>query len=101
MTGYGKGDLMERIAELEERISELARENAELKQVPRHVDEGPRCPLRDGMTGEMGACERDCAWLVSVDNGAKLVCVRVAEAVADYGMHPIRAINYTESEVDE
>jgi hypothetical protein len=55
----------ERIEKLEARIGELARENAELKQVPRHVDDSPRCPLRDSMTGEMGACDAKCAWLMT------------------------------------
>lgn len=68
MTGYGKSDLMECIAELEERISELARENAELKQVP-------RCPLRDSMTGEMGACDPQCGLLMKRDDtGQYRVC---------------------------
>jgi len=59
-----------RIAELESQVRELARENAELKQVPRHSNDSPRCPLRDGMTGEMGACQPDCMWALVMTSGS-------------------------------
>jgi hypothetical protein len=68
MSGYGKSDLMERILELESRNSDLARENAELKKVPYHVDTSPRCPLRDSMTGEMGACDPFCGLLMKMND---------------------------------
>jgi hypothetical protein len=60
----------EHIAQLEARISELSRENAELKQVPTHSDDSPRCPLRDGMTGEMDVCRSDCMWALVMTNGS-------------------------------
>lgn len=60
--------LNKRIAQLEARISDLARENAELKQVPHHHDSSPRCPLRDSMTGEMGACDPLCGLLMKMND---------------------------------
>ena len=58
----------DRIAELEAKVRELARENAELKQVPRRSDDSPRCPLRDGMTGEMEVCDKRCAHLMKMND---------------------------------
>lgn len=60
--------LDKRIRQLESQVRELARENAELKQVPRHVDDSPRCPFRDGMTGEMGECDKRCARLMEMND---------------------------------
>ena len=56
----------EHIKQLEAQVRELARENAELKQVPKRSGDSPRCPLRDSMTGEMGVCDKRCAWLMQV-----------------------------------
>ncbi len=64
LTKEGADRVAARVKELEAQVRELARENAELKQVPTHSDDSPRCPLRDSMTGEMGACEHDCMWLI-------------------------------------
>jgi len=61
----------DRIKQLEARISELARENAELKQVPRHVDGAPRCPLRVKAFDQPDTCDERCAWLIcDMDMGA-------------------------------
>ena len=83
------------IAELEERVRELARENAELKQVPRHSDGSPRCPLRDSMTGEMGACDLRCAWLVDVCQDGKKP-LRVCSAVLTGMDGPRKPLNAME-----
>ena len=57
-----------RIERLEERISELARENAELKQVPRHSEDAPRCPLRVKAFDQPDTCDERCAWLMRMNN---------------------------------
>ncbi len=78
-----------RVKELEARISDLARENAELKQVPHHVDASPRCPLRDSMTGEMGACEKSCMWLIGIPNKDGTMFKACAVAASFTGMRKI------------
>lgn len=82
--------LGKRIEQLEARIGELASENAELKQVPRHSDDSPRCPLRDSMTGEMGECDKRCAWLVII--GEVYVCAETAK-VMDNRYYDVDAAN--------
>ena len=87
----------DRIRQLEAQVRELARENAVLKQAPRHLDDLPRCPLRDGMTGEMGECDKRCAWLVRV--GGVLMCAEAARVADEVQMEPVGAVNYW-NEVD-
>jgi len=90
----------DRIRQLEARISELARENAELKQVPRHVDGAPRCPLRDSMTGEMGVCDKRCAWLVKLrETDQYKVCAVAARPKPSGEITPWTPVNYW-NEVD-
>ena len=60
--------LEESVEQLEAQVRELARKNAELKQVPNRSDDAPRCPLRDGMTGEMGACDKRCGLLMKMND---------------------------------
>lgn len=81
-----------RIEQLEAQVRELARENAELKQVPNRSDDSPRCPLRDGMTGEMGVCDKRCALLVRV--GGVFMCAKVAMVDDNAQVKVVRAVNY-------
>lgn len=89
----------ERIEQLEAQVRELARENAELKQVPRHVDGAPRCPLRDGMTGEMGECVKECAWLMRMAETEQYSVCAVALTARNQAIEPWTPINYW-NEVD-
>ena len=60
--------LDKRIKQLEAQVSDLARENVKLRQSARKQADGPRCPLRDSMTGEMGACDKRCAKLMKMND---------------------------------
>ena len=95
-----RADEKESVARLEAQVRALARENAELKQVPRHSDDSPRCPLRDGMTGEMDVCDKRCAWLVKLrETDQYKVCAVAARPKPSGELTPWTPINYW-NEVD-